>query len=151
MQDRKKLGLLAVPAGMALIKLLIHLPVLHRYGFHHDELYFIACGDHLSFGYVDHAPLVPWIARLATTLFGESLFGLRIFATLAGALTIFLTGILVSRLGGGRFAQLLACVAWMVAPVSMRTGNLLAIPSFEPLFWVACALVLVHIVNEDSP
>ncbi len=151
MQDRKTLGVLAVPAGMALIKLLIHLPVLHRYGFHHDELYFIACGDHLSFGYVDHAPLVPWIARLATTLFGESLFGLRIFATLAGALTIFLTGVLVARLGGGRYAQLLACVALLVAPVSLRTGNLLAIPSFEPLFWIACALVLVRIVNDDNP
>ena len=35
--------------------------------------YFLACGRHLAFGYVDHAPLVPWIARLADTLFGESL------------------------------------------------------------------------------
>ena len=148
---RERSRALAVPAGMALIKLLIHLPVLHRYGFHNDELYFIACGDHLAFGYVDHAPLVPWIARLATTLFGESVFGLRIFATLAGALTIFLTGVLVSRLGGGRFAQLLACVALIVAPVSLRTGNLLAIPSFEPLFWVACVLVLVRIVKKDNP
>jgi len=140
-----------VPAGAALVKLLLHLPVLHRFGFHHDELYFIACGDHLSFGYVDHAPLVPWIARLATTVFGESLVGLRIFATLAGALTIFLIGMLASRMGGGRFAQLLACLAWLVAPVSLRTGNMLAIPSFEPLFWVACAWVLVRIADEGSP
>ena len=145
------MGNRSVPVSVALIKLLIHLPVLHRYGFHHDELYFIACGDHLSFGYVDHAPLVPWIARLATTLFGESLFGLRIFATLAGALTIYLTGVLVSRLGGSRFAQWVACVAVLVSPVSLRTGNLLAIPSFEPLFWIACALVLVRIVKEDNP
>lgn len=56
--------------GLALLKLLVHLPVLDRYGYHHDELYFLACGEHLSFGYVDHAPLVPWIARLADTLFG---------------------------------------------------------------------------------
>ena len=61
-----------MPAGVALVKLSLHLPVLHRYGFHHDELYFIACGEHLSFGYVDHAPLVPWIARLATTLSGHA-------------------------------------------------------------------------------
>jgi len=142
---------LTVPALLALVKLLVHLPVLHRYGFHHDELYFVACGDHLSFGYVDHAPLVPWIARLATTLFGDSLVGLRIFAALAGALTIFLIGMLVSRMGGGRFAQLLACLAWLVAPVSLRTGNMLAIPSFEPLFWVGCAWMLVRIADEDNP
>ena len=144
-------GVYAVPTAVALVKLLVHLPVLHRYGFHHDEFYFIACGRHPAFGYVDHAPLVPWIARVATTLFGESVFGLRIFATLAGALTIFLIGVLVARLGGGRFAQLLAGVAWFVAPVALRTGNMLAIPSFEPLFWVAGALVLVRILKEDNP
>ena len=123
---------LAVPFWLALLKLFLHLPVLHRFGYHHDELYFIACGQHLSFGYVDHAPMVPWIARLATTLFGPSLFGLRTFSLLAGAATIFLTGVLVRRLGGGRFAQALACLAVLVAPVFLRTGNLLAIPSFEP-------------------
>jgi hypothetical protein len=150
-QGQERFGLFAVPAGFALIKLLIHLPVLHRYGYHHDELYFVACGNHLSFGYVDHAPLVPWIARLAGTLFGESLFGLRIFAVLAGAATVFLTGLLVHRLGGGRFAQFLACLTVLVAPVFLRTGNLFAIPSFEPLFWLGCTLVLVRIVQEDNP
>ena len=144
-------GILAVPAGVALLKVLIHLPVLHRYGYHHDELYFIACGNHLSFGYVDHAPLVPWIARLATTLFGESIVGLRIFATLAGVATIVLVGLLVHRLGGGRFAQLIACTAVLVAPVFLRTGNLLCIPAFEPLFWLGCALILVRIIQEDNP
>ena len=49
----------------ALLKLFIHLPFLGRWGFHHDELYFLACGRHLAFGYVDHAPMIPWIARLA--------------------------------------------------------------------------------------
>jgi 4-amino-4-deoxy-L-arabinose transferase-like glycosyltransferase len=151
MNSRRNTAALIVPEVMALVKLVLHLPVLNRYGFHHDELYFVACGDHLSFGYVDHAPLVPWIARVATTLFGDSLVGLRIFATLAGALTIFLIGMLASRMGGGRFAQTLACLAWLVAPVSLRTGNMLAIPSFEPLFWVACAWVLVRIADEDNP
>jgi 4-amino-4-deoxy-L-arabinose transferase-like glycosyltransferase len=87
---------------------MIHLPVLHRYGWHHDEFYFIACGKHPSFGYVDHAPMVPWIARLATILFGDSIVGLRIFALLAGAATIFLTGV----------------PARLVAPVSPSTGLL---------------------------
>lgn len=148
---RGEIRALTVPAALALLKLLIHAPVLHRYGYHHDELYFIACGNHLSFGYVDHAPLVPWVARLATELFGASLLGLRIFATLAGALTILLTGWLVHRMGGGRFAQLLACTTVAVAPVFLRSGNMLCISAFEPLFWLACTLVLVRIVREDNP
>lgn len=118
---------LALLAGLALLKVLLHLPILARYGYHHDELYFIACGNHLSFGYVDHAPLVPWIAWLSTTLFGQSLFGLRILSTLSGALTVFLTGLLVRRLGGGRFAQVTVCTAMIIAPVFLRTNNMLCL------------------------
>ena len=100
-------------AGLALLKILIHLPVLHRYGYHHDELYFIACGKHTAFGYVDHPPFVPWIAGLTTTLFGDSLFALRILATLSSAMAVFMVGAVVKRLGGGRFAQLLAGEAYV--------------------------------------
>jgi hypothetical protein len=137
--------------GLAAVKLLMHLPFLTRYGYHHDELYFIACGNHLSFGYVDHAPLVPWIARLSTTLFGESLFALRIFATLSGAITVFLVCLLVRRLGGGRFAQLVAGVGMIIAPVYLRTANMLCLPAFEPLFWVIATYLVVRISQEDNP
>lgn len=142
---------LALLLGLAFLKILIHLPVLARYGYHHDELYFIACGQHLSFGYVDHAPLVPWIAWLATSLFGESLFALRILSTLSGAAAVCVTGLLVKRLGGGRFAQVTACVAMIIAPVYLRTGNMLCLPAFEPLFWVLACYLLVRIKQEDNP
>ena len=135
----------------AAIKLLIHLPVLGRFGYHHDELYFLACGHHFSFGYVDHAPLVPWIARLADELFGQSLYGLRILATLAGMAALVMTGILTRRLGGGRFAQTVACLAMLLAPVYLRTGNMLSIPSFEVLFWVLGSYLVVRILQEENP
>lgn len=140
-----------MPLGCALAKLLLHLPVLSRYGYHHDELYFVACGRHLAWGYVDHPPLVPWIARLATTLAGESLVGLRIFATLAGAAAVLLAGLLARRLGGGRFAQLLACLGMLAAPVFLRTGNLFCIPAFEPLLWLGASYLLVRIVEGGDP
>jgi 4-amino-4-deoxy-L-arabinose transferase-like glycosyltransferase len=142
---------LALIGGLALFKILIHLPVLTRYGYHHDELYFIACGQHLSFGYVDHAPLVPWIARLATTLFGPSLFGLRIFSVLAGAAAVFLAGLIARRMGGGRFAQAMACLAMIFAPVYLRAGNMLCLPAFEVLFWTLTFYFLLRIIQEDNP
>lgn len=123
----------SIPAAFAVLKLLLHLPVLHRFGYHHDELYFLACGRHLAFGYVDHAPLVPWIARMADTLFGQSLVGLRLFPLLAGAGAVVLAGLLVRKMGGGRFAQAVTCLAMLAAPVYLRTSNMLCIPAFEPL------------------
>jgi hypothetical protein len=76
---------------------------------------------------------------------------LRILATLAGAAAIFLTGSLVRRMGGGRFAQTVACVAMLTAPVYLRTGNMLCIPAFEPLFWLIGAHLLIRIIQNDNP
>jgi hypothetical protein len=141
----------SVPGLMAVLKVALHVPILHRYGYHHDELYFLACGRHLAFGYVDHPPLVPWLALLSDTLFGPWLPGLRLSAMLAGAATVFLTATLARRLGGGRLAQFLAGLAVLVAPVYLRTGNLFCIPAFEPLVWVVAAHLLVTIIAEDRP
>ena len=55
----------ALPHGFFAIKLLIHLLLIGRYGYHGDELYFIECGKHIALGYVDQGPWVPWVARLS--------------------------------------------------------------------------------------
>lgn len=144
-------GDLRVPAAFALFKLLLHLPFHGRYGFHHDELYFLACGRHLAFGYVDHAPMVPWIARFSESVFGDSLHALRFFPALAGALAVFITGVIARELGGRRFAQAVACLAFLVSPAYLRMGHMLSIPSFEALYWGLAALVLIRIIKEDRP
>lgn len=141
----------AVPAGLAAITLLVHLPVLGRYGVHHDELYFLACGRHLASGYVDHAPLVPWIARLMDTMFPGSLLALRLPAALAVAAAVFLTGLLARRLGGGRFAQLTACLAMLGAPVYLRTAQMLCIPAFELPLWVPGSYLVLRLIQQDEP
>jgi len=69
----------AIIGYFAAFKLALNGAFITRYGFQRDELYFIACGRHLAFGYVDHGPMVPWIARLTQSLFGESLIALRVF------------------------------------------------------------------------
>jgi 4-amino-4-deoxy-L-arabinose transferase-like glycosyltransferase len=112
-------------------------------------LYFIACGRRLALGYVDHAPLVPWIARASSELFGDSLHALRLAPALARGLVLVLvlTVMLVRRFGGRTFAQLVAGLAVLVAPAFLRMGSVLCIPVFEPLFWTGCSYLVVRIIQ----
>jgi hypothetical protein len=118
-----------------------------RYGFFRDELYYIACSRHLAWGYIDQPPLIAGIAGVSRHLFGDSLAGYRVLPILAGAATIFVTGLLTRELGGGRWAQILAAVAILFAPLSLALGGALTMNAFEPLIWLLCAWLAVRIVN----
>jgi hypothetical protein len=138
-------------ATLAGLKLLLHLATHHRYGYERDELYFIACAKRLAWGYVDHPPFVPVIARLSGAVFDDSLLGLRLFPVLALTAALLLTGLMAHRLGGGRFAQGLAALAFLIAPIYLRFGTFLNIPSFEVLYWSLLAFLLIVLLQEDRP
>jgi len=142
---------LAIALFLAFVKLILHFTFNSYYGYFRDELYFIACSEHLAFGYPDHAPLVAWTTKLSRVLFGDSLFAIRLFSALAGAAKVFLTGLLVKELGGKRFAVFLACLCVLCAPVYLTIDNLLAMNSFEPIFWTACVYFAVLAVKTENP
>src|SRR5258708_694990 len=79
-----------------------------RYGYHRDELYFLACGRRLAWGYPDQPPLVPVIARLVSGLAPASLVVLRLPSAVASAVLVLLTGLIARELGAERAAPALA-------------------------------------------
>jgi hypothetical protein len=117
------------------------------YGFFRDELYFLVCGHHLAWGYVDMPPLTALQARLAETLFGLSPTGIRILSFAAGGVTVGLTGVLAWQLGGRRAAQALAMMAVLAAPVFLGTSNYLSMNSLEPCFWMGALLVVLRLAE----
>jgi len=117
------------------------------YSYFRDEFYYIACGRHLAWGFVDHGPIVAVQARLGEILFGDSLFAIRILSALAGAATVFLTGLLAWALGGLRPAQALAMIGVLVAPIYIAVDGFLSMNSFEPVFWMLCALALILVID----
>ena len=135
--------------ALVAVKLAIHLPLLGRYGYFRDELYFLDCGRHLAWGYVDLAPLIAWVARVLLEL-GGALPLLRLVSAVAGAALVALTVVLAQRLGGGRFAQALAGIAVIVAPIFLASSSLFSMNVFEPLIWTGCALVIVHIIRSGD-
>src|SRR5436190_3469368 len=98
-------------------KLLLHLLTANRYGIFRDELYYLACAEHLDWGYVDQPPMIALITWASTKVFGTSLLGLRFLPALAGAALVWLTGRITKELGGGRTAQTIAALGVAVAPI----------------------------------
>ena len=136
--------------SIAITKLLVHLYASRNYGYFIDELYYLACGDHLDWGYVDQPPMVALIAKIARSVFGDSLQAIRFLPALAGATKVLLAGVIARELGGNRFAQILAALAVLVAPGFLAVDNLLSMNSFEALLWTGCAYLLIRIVKTGN-
>jgi 4-amino-4-deoxy-L-arabinose transferase-like glycosyltransferase len=142
----------AVPASLALAKLLVHLAtnLFGGYGIFRDELYYIACSKHLAWGYVDQPPFSIALLWLNRRLFGDSLFALRLLPALAGAAAVFLAGWLAKKLGGGRFAQVLAAASVLVAPLLLGTNSVFSMNSFDVLFWTLTFCLTSTILEKDD-
>jgi len=82
----------AVLAIFIAAKLAVHLVFDAGYGVFRDELYYLACADHMAWGYVDHPPLSIAVLFVTRLLFGDSLFVLRLVPALAGALAVLAQG-----------------------------------------------------------
>ncbi len=124
--------------GPAVGLLLFHLAFLRGYGVFRDELYYLACGRHPGWGYVDHPPLVGWVAWMVRQLVGDSHLALRVVAALAAAATVFVAARIARELGGGTFARLFTGLATALLPVSLSLGSVFSMY----VFGVLCGAVL---------
>ncbi len=135
--------------GLTLLTFILHLIWYKGYGFFRDELYFIVCGNHLDWGYVDQPPGVPFIAWASRHLLGDSLFAIRFFPMLFAATQVMFTGLIARVMGGGRYAILLASLAILAAP--QYFGSYLNTDMFMITGWAACSYIVVRIMAGGSP
>jgi len=133
---------------VALADVALHLLLSTRYGYFRDELYYLACANHLDFGYVDQPPLSILILWLQTALFGTSLPALRLVPALAGGALVFMTGAFAREFGGGRWAQILAAGSVLVAPGLLGIGGFYSMNAIEPLFFIGAAWIVVTIIKS---
>lgn len=121
-----------------------------RYGLFRDEFYYLACANHLDWGYVDHPPLS--IAALAGVrgLLGDSLLAVRLVPALLFGLLVWLAARLARELGGGRFAQSLAALAVAIAPEYLALTGFYSMNAFDLVFWAVAALLVARLARTDD-
>src|SRR5262249_48961025 len=121
-----------------------------RYGVFRDELYYLACANHLDWGYVDHPPLSIVVLAGVRALLGDSLLALRIVPALLCGLLVWLASRLAREMGGGRFAQSLAALAVAIAPQYLALTGFYSMNAFDLVFWALGALLVARLVRTDD-
>lgn len=142
---------LKVPVYLALLQLAVQIIFHARYGYFRDELYYIACSNHLAFGYVDQPPLSIAILWMNRMLLGDSLYALRLLPALAGAAVVILAALMARRLGGGKFAQGLSALAVVAAHGLIGNGKFFTMNPFDVLFWALAGYVVIAILSGEHP
>lgn len=135
----------AVLLGLALIKVIVHFATNGTYGYFRDEFYYIACSDRLAWGYVDHPPLSLLILKITRMLIGDSIFAIRLPVVLCGAANVFMTGLIAREMGGGRFAQGVAALCYLIMGVPLGLSSFFSMNAFDHTFWIVCMLIVVRI------
>uniref|UniRef100_A0A832MJ55 Glycosyltransferase RgtA/B/C/D-like domain-containing protein n=1 Tax=Eiseniibacteriota bacterium TaxID=2212470 RepID=A0A832MJ55_UNCEI len=136
--------------GVAAAAFALHLAALTRYGWFRDELYYAASTSRLDWGYVDHPPLSIAVLALVRAVGGDGLAPIRLAAALAGAATVFLTGALARRLGGGAFAQALAALGVALAPVVLGVSHIYSMNALDLVLWAAALLALLGAMERGT-
>ncbi|MGM1065649.1 glycosyltransferase family 39 protein [Saccharothrix sp. Mg75] len=120
------------------------------YGYHGDELYFLAAGRHLAWGYPDQPPLTPFLARLADSVAPDSLVALRAPAALAAGATVLFVGLTAREMGGGARAQILAVLAAAVSGPVLVPGHMLHTTTIDICLSAALAWLAVRVVRTGD-
>lgn len=143
--------LFTTPKVAALCFLILTLVTAGHYGFFGDELYYFACSKHLAFGYVDHPPLVAFLTFISTTIFGETIIGLRFMSGLFGAFTVFLSAKVAEEIGGGKYSQALAALSICFGLAFPALSSFFSMNPVDIMLCTLFILMFLKTIRAPSP
>jgi 4-amino-4-deoxy-L-arabinose transferase-like glycosyltransferase len=120
------------------------------YGWHRDELYFLAAGRHPSWGYPDQPLFTPLVVAAGAAVGDGSLTVVRLASALGSAATAVLTGLIAAEMGGGPRARLVAAATWAVGGVSLVTGHFVDTTTFDVLAATGVCWCLARAIRANN-
>ena len=139
-----------IPFAFALTKFLLHLFTNTHYGFHRDELLYLALGRHLDWGFWSNPPFIGFVSFLSQNILGDGLFVTRLWPALFGSATLFLTCLIARDLGGKKHAQILAGVAGLTSLAYLRSSHMFMPVAIDIFFWTLASWVLIRYLKNEN-
>lgn len=119
-----------------------------EYELHRDEYLHLDQGNHLDWGYLSVPPISSWLAFIIQFL-GNSVFWVKFFPALFGALTIVVVWKIIEELKGNLYAQILASTGILLS-VLLRLNMLFQPTSLEVLLWTMLYYALIKYFNSEK-
>jgi len=119
-----------------------------EYELHRDEYLHLDQANHLAWGYLSVPPVNSWLAWMIKML-GNSIFWVKFFPALFGALTIVLTWKIVEELNGSLFAKILAA-SGILFSVLLRVNMLFQPTSLEIFLWLFLYYSLIKYFDSQK-
>lgn len=140
---------LLILLGLVLLKFILqYFLIAPGYELHRDEYLHLDLGQHLAWGYQSVPPFISWTSWLID-LFGNSVFWVKFFPALFGALTIVVVWKTIELFEGSLFALVLG--SFVVLFSSLLRLNILYQPnSFDILCWTAFFFVIIKYFSSEE-
>ncbi len=136
--------------GFAVASIVLHGAVDGAWGFHRDELLYLAMGDHPALGYWSNPPVIGFLGLIADIVPGTGIWTVRWIPALLGALLVVVTGLIAREIGGGLPGIIMACLCTLLSPALLRTGVLFQPVIVDVLIWTIILLLGLRHLNTSN-
>ncbi len=118
------------------------------YELQRDEFLHLDQANHLAWGYLSVPPLTSWTSYIIQLL-GNSIFWIKFFPALYGALTIFIVWKAIEELNGNLFALILGATGVLFSSL-LRTNTLYQPNSLDVLSWTILYFILIKYIKTED-
>lgn len=152
-QDSRKSSLIWLVAIIALAKVCLHLysNLFSHYGLFRDEFYYLACAEHPDYGYVDQPPFSIWLLMAITSVFGKSLFAIRLLPAILSGASIFMIGLTTIQLGGKKVAVSIVCLSLLVSGIHLAYSTYYSMNVIDLFLWSVALFLVVKVIKNQKP
>lgn len=146
--DRPPMAIRPVAGAMAVLAAVLTAGSF-GYGYHRDELYFRMLDP--AWGYLDQPPLTPLLVHTISRLVSDSVWAIRVPATVCAVASLWVLVQITRELGGNRLAQVLCAGSWACASATLLFGHVMLTASVDLLVWPLVLLLAIRAVRRDQP
>ena len=133
---------------IALKFLLQYLLLSSDYDLQRDEYLHLDQANHLAWGYLSVPPFTSWTSYIIQLL-GNSIFWIKFFPALYGALTIYVVWKAIEELDGNLFALILGTTCVLFSAL-LRINTLYQPNSFDVLSWTVLYFILLKYIKTNN-